>query len=234
MIQELYNLFEKSSEKRFKDEEESFYKYEGADKIFYGQKEQNKYKTHHDRFLKKVETHTFGETTKTGENLDSIHLHNLTIEEASIIYMYTSHNIYNDVNYQLRKYKNGLDEDILEYTNLLNNALDKLPSVNNTILYRDVKNPDEGIEYSMKYYSENVGKEIICKDFMSTHKSNGRWSDEETGFQMVIETNENSNAKDLCNITFCAGEEEVLFKSGGKFVVDSVDVKNTTVYLKEI
>ncbi len=234
MMQKLYDLFEKSEDKRFKDEEESFYKYEDKDRLFFGQKGQNKYKDHHDRFLKKIETHKFGETTKTGENLDSINLHNLTVEEASIIYMYTSHQIYNDVNYQLRNHRNGLDEDIQEYANLLNHSLDKLSSINNTTLYRDVNNPENGIENSMGYYSQNIGAEIICKDFMSTHKSNGRWSDEETGFQIVIETNEKSNAKDLCNISFCVSEEEVLFKSGGKFLVKSVDVKNRTVYLKEI
>ena len=234
MIKKLYDLFDKSEEKRFKDEEEYFYKYEGENKLFFGEKQENKYKEHHDRFLKKLQHHKFGETTKTGENLDSIDLHGLTIEEASIIYMYTSHKIFNDVNYQLRKHKNGLDEDIQEYSNLLNNSLDKLPSVNNKTLYRDVKNPDDGIKTSMKYYKDNLGVEIICKDFMSTHKSNERWSDEETGFQLIIETKENSNAKDLRNITFCVGVEEVLFKSGSKFLVKGVDVENTKVYLKEI
>ena len=231
MLENLYTLFDKCEEIRYQANLASAAK-EGT--FDFSEKNKNKYKVAHDNFLNKVSQHKYGETTPTGENIDAIKLYDIEVEEASIIYMYTSHKIFNDVNYQLRNHTRKLDDDIYEYKNLLNASLDKLPAANNITVFRDVKFPEGGIDACMKNFVDKVGLEIICKDFMSTHKSEGRWSDEETGFQMVIKTCAKSRGKDLANLAFAVSEEEVLFKSGTKFIVNKVDVENTTIYLTEI
>jgi hypothetical protein len=79
--------------------------------------------------------------------------------------------------------------------------LNKLPSVNNSTLYRDVKNPDD-IESSLKYYSENVINEIIAKILCQLTNLT---EDGQTKKQVFNygETNESNNTKDLYNISFC-------------------------------
>jgi hypothetical protein len=226
MLESLFKLFHKNEENQHQENED--------DTLFIDKKNSNHYEIRHNKFIEKIAKHKFGETTATGENLDAIKLYDLSIEEASIIYMYTNHQIYNNVNYQLRNRKVKVDEDVEEYKNLLNNSLDKLPSVNNMTIYRDINNPDDEIKGAMHYYIRNIGAKIICKDFMSCHKSDSRWSDEETGFQMVIKTNKNSRGKDLSNITYNVEEKEVLFKSGTFFFVDDVNIEKTTVYLTEM
>lgn len=228
MLEKLFKLFDKCEEIRHNENIDADPGY------LFIHKGQNHYKIRYDEFLAKLKNHEFGKTTSTGENLDAIKKYNLSYEEASIIYMYTHHSIYSEVNSQLRNSPDNLDEDVREYSILLNNSLNKLPNHNNSTVYRDVKNPNPDVLESLRFFSKKVGKKIELYDYMFSHKSKTRWSDEENGFQFVIKTNDHSNARDLEFITFVQDEEEVVFISGTTFLVESVDNNNTVVYLKEV
>ncbi|MFP5436446.1 MAG: ADP-ribosyltransferase [Bacteroidia bacterium] len=194
----------------------------------------NYYKFYHERFLQKVKNHNFGGTTETGENLDAIVENGLTHEEASIIYMYTHHHIYNNLNYLLRYHSHRLDEDILLYKTLLNAALTKLNQVNNSIIYRDIRNPDNGVENCLEYYEMNIGNTITFNDFLSCHTDNIRISDINTDYQFVIETSESSRCMEIQKITLVQNEKEVLFQSGTNFITTKVDKENNQVFMKEV
>jgi hypothetical protein len=194
----------------------------------------NYYKFYHEKFLEKVKNHKFGATNPTGENLDAIKNNGLTIEEASVIYMYTHHHIYENLNYFLRNHIDKLDKDLKVYIRLLNSALNKLDSLNNSTIYRDIRKPDDGAEKWLDYYEQNIGKVIKFNDFLSCHTDNVRISDDETDYQFVIKTSQNSNGKDIQNMTLIQIENEVLFKNGTNFLIEKVDKKNNQVFMKEI
>ncbi|TDS10925.1 ADP-ribosyltransferase exoenzyme [Maribacter caenipelagi] len=193
----------------------------------------NNFRFHHELFLKKLENHQFGETTPTGENLDAMITNNLSTDEASSIYMYTHHNIYKNINYLLRS-NIKLHKDENAYIKLLNKGLDKLNSTNNAILYRDISQPENGVEFALDFYESKLNSVVQFNDYLSCHKDNRRISDEETDFQFVISTSSNSNAKDIQNITFIQIELEVLFKNGTKFKIDVVDRTQNQIHITEI
>lgn len=194
----------------------------------------NYYKKYHKQFMVKVQNHTFGNTTETGENLDAIKINGLTNEEASTIYMYTHHHIYENLNYCLRNHSDKLDKDLKVYIRLLDNALNKLDSINNSTIYRDIRHPDDEVDKWLDYYEENIGGEIVFNDFLSCHEDNVRISDEKTDYQFVIKTSDDSNGKDIQNITFIQIEKEILFKNRTYFLIEKVDRKNNQVFMKEV
>jgi hypothetical protein len=120
------------------------------------------------------------------------------------------------------------------FAKLLNEGLDKLFSVNNITIYRDIRHPKNGVEYCLDFYSQKIGSIICFNDFLSCHTDNVRISDEESDFQFVIKTSNKSNAKDLKNITFVQNEREVLFKSGTNFLIEKVDANTNQVFIKEL
>ncbi|SEO94204.1 ADP-ribosyltransferase exoenzyme [Flavobacterium sp. CF108] len=194
----------------------------------------NYYQVHHEGFIKKLSAHEFGKTTSSGENLDAIIKYDLSQEEASIVYMYTHHHIYENLNHNLRNNFENLDEDFKVYSNRLNSALDKLPSFSEQILYRDIRHPQNGNDACLQYYEQNIGRALMFNDFQSCHTDDKRISDEETDFQFVITTTKNSNAKDIQELTFVNNEKEVLFKNRTQFLIERVDKKENRVYNKEI
>lgn len=228
MLENLFKLFDECEEIRRAENIKADPGY-----MFFG-KSNNFYKVRHEQFMKKLENHEFGKTTDSGENLDAIQLYNLSPEEASIIYMYTHHSVYSVVNSQLRNAPAHLDNDVKEYSTLLDNALKKLPQYNNETVYRDVKFPIPNLKNSMNFFKTNLKQKVTFYDYMSSHKSKTRWSDEETGFQLQIKTSRESNARDLKYISFVQSEEEVIFISGTTFFVESMDEKNTTISLLEL
>ena len=155
MLEKLFKLFDKCEDIRYKENIKNDPGY-----AFIG-KSGNYYKARHEEFLKKLEKHKFGKTTKTGENLDAIKLYDLSNEEASIIYMYTHHSVYAKVNSQLRNSFEYLEEDVREYSTLLDKALKKLPSFNDEEIYRDVKNPYPDLETSIKYFQSNYKQYLL-------------------------------------------------------------------------
>lgn len=227
-MEELIELFEECENLRHRSAIESNLEF------FEPERGTNYYKFYHERFVKKVMNHKFGETTETGENLDAIKKNGLTIEEASVVYMYTHHHIYNNLNYYLRYHSDKLDKDQKLYIKLLNRALDKLNSMNNLIIYRDIRNPDDGVEKWLDYYQHKIGIVIRFNEFLSCHTDNVRISDEETAYQFVIQTSDNSNGIDIQNMTLIQIENEVLFKNGTDFLIENVDKVNNQVFMKEI
>ncbi len=227
-LEALFSYFDEANEKRLQESLEFDH---GA---IFCEEQRNPYKERHEAFLKKLENHEFGVSTESGENLEAIKLHDLSAEEASIIYMYTNHSIHGPVNSNLRNSPKNLDKDIEEYIRLFNSALLKLPALNNDRVYRDVNNPDGGVKKALEYYFKNIGSTITCHDYMSSHKDKSRWSDYKTGFQFLISTSSNSRSRDLKNITFSKSEKEVVFISGTKFIVKDVNLTTNVVVLEEI
>lgn len=227
-MQDLFDLFEECEDLRHQNAIES------NREFFDPERGINYYQLHHEGFIKKLSTHEFGKTTHSGENLDAIKKYDLSEDEASVIYMYTHHHIYHNLNYNLRNNYQNLYEDLKNYISRLNSALDKLPSWNEQIVYRDIRHPQKGHDQCLDYYKQNIGKTLIFNDFQSCHTDNVRISDEETDFQFVITTSENSNAKDIQELTFVNNEREVLFKNRTQFLIESVDKENNRVYMKEI
>lgn len=226
-LSKLFDLFEQEEERRYQEELK-------GPEPFGASKSSNKYKDGYDNFKSFVEKHEFGKTTSTGENLDAMKEFDVSTEEASVIYMYTGIGVFSDVNLQLRNHPNRLDKDIKEYSELLDQALDKMPSFDNGLVYRDISNPDIGSADLMEYYESNMGENIVENAFISSHIKEGRWSDEESGVQLIINTKENSNGKDLRKLSFNVEENEVLFKRGTHFMVKKVDKENNIVKLIEI
>jgi ADP-ribosyltransferase exoenzyme len=227
LLDQLFELFEAEEERRYQiclKGEEPLNAYKSS----------NRYKEYYESFKSKVEQHEFGKTTPTGENLDAIKKYNIPIEEASIIYMYSAHHIHRIINIPLRMHPQYLDKDISEYGRLLDEALDKMPSFNNGIVYRDISEPICPVSKIIEYYSSNIGNVIIENTFLSTHIEKERWCDEVNGVQLIIQTNGNSNGKDIGELCFVADEKEVLFKKGTTFRVDKVDKENNIVELSEI
>ena len=120
-MDELIELFEKVENVRHKREIEI------NPEFFDPPRGTNYFEKYHRQFLEKVEKHEFGKTTKTGENLDAIKLYGLSIDQASVIYMYTHHHIYNNLNYHLRNNYENIDEDLAKYAELLNDHFQSYP-----------------------------------------------------------------------------------------------------------
>ncbi len=222
----LFSLFEKEEERRFQEVQD--------DPDFFGYtKEKNKYLEGFEDFKSLVKNHEFGKTSETGENLDAIKKYNLSLEEAAIIYLYTGHDICFDVNSQLRNHSAHLDKDIEEYAKLLNQSLDKLPSFDNGLVYRDIQNISNAKEL-IDYYSSNIGKVVCESAFISSHIEYSRWSDVERSVQLIIKTKKDSNGKDLRELSFNSTETEVLFKNNAKFIVVNIHEHKNIVELIEV
>lgn len=189
-LKKLFELFEKEEERRFQMELE-------GPEPFGANKGKNRYKKAYESFQKMYENHEFGKTTSSGENLDAMKKYSLSIEEASIIYMYTSHGIHAEVNLRLRENHAKYDKDIKEYKNLLNQSLDKMPSFNNSTVYRDISHPGNVEEIMDYYYYSNLRKKIVENAFISSHIEKSRWSDINSGIHLIITTSNKSNGKDL-------------------------------------
>ena len=225
-LNNLFELFDIEEERRFNDEL-------NGPEPFGASIEENKYKKAYENFVRYYETYSGG-TTRTGENLDAIGKYNLKLEEAAIIYMYTSHGIHSDVNMQLRDNRDRLDKDIKEYCRLLNRALDKMPSFDNGIVYRDISHPYREVSDILDEFEQKVGDIYLEPAFISSHIREGRWCDDEFGIQIKIFTKENSNGKDLRELSFNIEETEVLFKSSTEFLVEMVCRKNNYIELREL
>lgn len=226
-MEEIIQLFEICEEQRHQEE------IDGSPEVYPPIRGTNYFRIYHNRFQEKLKTHNYGGTTESGENLEAIKTNRLSIDQASAIFMYTHHQIYEQINQKLRNCIN-LDVDQKAYINLLNKGLDKLDSINNTILYRDIYNPEGGVINALDYYESNINNSIQFNDFLSCHTDNVRISDEETDFQFVIKTSSNSNAKNIQTITFINNENEVLIKNGTTFKIDRVDRTNNRVFISEI
>lgn len=212
----LFELFEKEEAVRYNDMLEA--------NSFDSVKRDNIYRIGYDRFISLLEGHCFGKTSLTGENLDGMLKYNLDTSEAAIIYMYTN-DIHSEINPVLLN--NGDHKDVLMYSSLLNKVLEKMPSFSSREIFRSEHTQN------IDFYKSFIGREFEEKRFLSCHQDNTIWHDEE-GLQLIIKTKENSNAKDLSELSFNANEKEVLFKSRSLFNVMKVDSESRIIYLNEV
>lgn len=226
-MEELIDLFDECENERHQNEIET------NQEFFEPTKNENHFRILHKKFLEKLKKHKFGGTTESGENLDAIKKCNLNIDEASAIYLYTSHHIFTFVNYQLR-YMKSPDADATLYSNILDSALNKLDSYNDETVFRDIRNPVPDVNNCLSFYMSKVGEKILFKEFLSCHTDDIRISDLKDDFQFVIRTNSNSNGKDLQEITFLALEREILFKKNTTFKIDHVDLSVNRVFMSEV
>lgn len=225
-LKKLFEIFEIEENRRFNDNLED-------EEILFWEKEKNKYKEGYGIFLKNYEKYEHGKTTSSKENFDAISDFGLSLEEGAIIFMYTAHGIHQDVNSQLRTNPQNLDSDIKEYIRFLNLALDKMPSFNKNIVFREIFNPDN-IDEVLNYYEARIGIVHVEKAFMSTHIKDERWSCKENEIQIKIATSANSKGKDLRKLSFNVDESEVLFKPSSQFTIMKVCKKNNLIEMKEV
>jgi hypothetical protein len=232
MLEKLFKLYDIEEARRCRE----YAEYEERERgfSFDVKPSPNKYLEYYDRFKQKLKNHKFGSTTKTGENLDYMIQYGLSIEEASIVYMYTIDTCFG-VNHQLRNCtKAGMDLDVREYSHLLSHVLGKLPSYSCSVVHRDISNPDNPTENIMEEFKSKLGQVHFENAFMSSHIDPTIWSNPELGgIHMIIITKENSKGKDLSGLSFNATEKEVLFDKGASFLVKCIREKNVII-LKEV
>ena len=226
ILNNLIALFEREEERRCQEDLKC------PEMYLMATKRDNIYIESFKSFKELYNNYEYAKTAVTGENLDAIIDCNIPLELASIIYMYTAHKHFGETNSQLRfRKKVQIDKDIKEYVNLLNNALNYLPNFSNQLVYRDIDNSSEEI---LCYYKRHIGKVVLEKSFISTHIESTRWSDINTGVHFIIKTAERTNARDLRKLSFNSEEQEVLFKSGTRFKIVSVDENNNVIEMEEI
>lgn len=140
----------------------------------------------------------------------------MTPAEAAHVYAYTTSDHYNRINSALRK--GQYTEQDWKHVAALNDALDKLPSHNDSVVYRKV-----GKYEVAEFYAP--GMVVEERAFMSTTKNT------DVGGKVVFKIktkSERSSAKSIENLSHYGpgtgnNEKEVLFKSGTRFRV----TKNT-------
>lgn len=225
-LQKIFDLFEVEEDRRF--EENQLHP-----ETMFIDRRKNKFKLYHDTFVNKVNNHQFGTTTETGENLDAMKKFDISIDEASLIYMYTI-DICFSVNDKLRSNSNDIDKDILEYCKQLNWVLQKLPSYDNDIVYRDIRSPLADIETIFDFYEKNLNNVITEKAFMSSHIEKQYWRNTDSDFGLQIHTKTRSNGKDLRELSFNSNEQEVLFQTNTQLLIQKIDKETNTIFVKEI
>lgn len=194
----------------------------------------NKYINHFEIFCDSLHNHDSMPNDNKNTILKSMDKYNMSIEEAAIISMYTAKDFHETTNKQLRLSPNNLDQDIEEYAKLLNQSLNKLPSYDEGIVYRDINNPYPKAKDLLSIYQSYLNQSYLHTSFMSSHICQGRWSNEKSGVQLIIKTKKNSNGKNLTELNFNSVEQEVLFKTNTHLFVNKIDFEKNTVELTEI
>ncbi len=126
-IESLFALFEKEEKKRYKNSDP-----------FNREMRKNIYSAGYEYFKAVEQEHRTGGKSPTGENIDAYRKGLINFNEAAVIYMYTAYSIYDEVNSEIRNNSESIDKDVKYYCELLNQALRKMPSCDNAIVYRDI------------------------------------------------------------------------------------------------
>jgi hypothetical protein len=173
-------------------------------------------------FFKDSRTINFYDEVASGD-LQELFPH-LTIEELTAIRYYTSIG-YAALNSALRNGSATARERGFE--TLLNNGITKLPPSTEAVTYRGVYGNEAGVANT---WAE--GQEITFLDFKSTS------SDEQVAFDfalrnsgdVVYEVSSNGNKYSVCQISCIEGEAEVLFPSGRRFRITSIEDNFSAMY----
>jgi len=155
-------------------------------------------------------------------NIDGAEVNKLNKKETIHLLAYTGHSakwINSSIN------NNQFDTDInkVNFVKTLDQALNKIPSSNGSLLYRmdDVFSIEEA-------KSLIVGEAITIKSYFATSKED--WGNTEIVWLITPLVN-NSLARDISNITGFASEKEVLFSRGASFKFKGKQEKNETLFL---
>ncbi len=186
----------------------------------------------HKNPFRKQYDHWFERYRKGDKDLDDNLLgmigNGLSEEEASFILSFTARKS-SWVNMELR---NGIDFSTIEkaeFAEGLTNAISKMPSFDNEIVYR-MDSPSENEDGIVReWFSRKIGSIFRIPYFLSTSKAN--WKN--TAYTWKINTlKRNSLGNDISNMTNNKMENEILFHRNSIFRVDNVD--NDFIHLTEI
>lgn len=164
-----------------------------------------------------------------GENSDFVDIsgkdeYQLTEDETLCLVSYTGSGA-RWINPSLKNEEWKNDEDKTIFVNTIDSALEKIKSFNKTDeLFHTTKSSDSNFKLD----------EIVCiKSYLSTSIDN--FENSETVW-IITPKKENSNARDIGNVTGNIIEKEVLFKRNTKLIVVDIKTINNkkTIYLKEV
>lgn len=209
----------------FSDEFESFLKLCDNVHNHHGQEVR---KTYLDGFLPWFEAYRQGDLSLE-KNLGGMVKNGLNEEEAFMILAYTgSHSSW--VNSEMRNGQIINCKCKTEFIERLNNALAKIISFDNQIVFR-MDSPSDDKEVILNWFKKKIGCIFKIPFFLSTAKEDYK----NTEIVWNIKTlSENSLGKDISDITNNSTELEVLFNYGSCFKIDSVDFNRAYVNLIEV
>lgn len=150
----------------------------------------------------------------------------LTELELKLIYIYTGID-YDWINSDLKIYSNNHNECKEAVKKIINSGLSKINPYNNKTVYR--KETFNNLVDTKKVFKENKGNVIKRNAFFSTSKEKKNWNNT---LIIKIQTNNESNARDLKEVNINSPEREVLFKTNTHFKI--INTTNNLVELKEI
>jgi hypothetical protein len=143
----------------------------------------------------------------------------LTIREETVYKFYTSDSYFK---FNEALIQGSKADNIIELEKLLNNTLDKVPSSPDKY-FRGIGKPEID-----KLDSFSIGDEIPYENFLSTSKESSiagsfaRKNKTKTGEGAVIEVH-SKNGKDIKKYSDTDFEEEILHKSGSKFILKGIE-----------
>lgn len=150
----------------------------------------------------------------------------LTELELKLIYIYTGID-YDWINSDLKIYGKNHNKCKEAVKKIINSGLSKINPYNNKTVYR--KETFNNLVDTKKVFKENKGNVIKRNAFFSTSKEKKNWNNT---LIIKIQTNNESNARDLKEVNINSPEREVLFKTNTHFKI--INTTNNLVELKEI
>jgi hypothetical protein len=190
-------------------------------------------KRDHDLLVAKDAFSTWFKDYKNGQGDLDKHLagmlrHGLSEAEATLILSYTARTSRWTNQHSRNSLMPDMDSIRVEHNILLDKVLDKLPPFSLGKVFRMeigcYFNEDKEL---YKWLETKKGDVFHVPYFLSTSKD--KW--DERGLIWEINTSDDSNARDISDLTQNPGEREVIFKRGSNFKIDRIS-KNT-VFVSE-
>lgn len=163
------------------------------------------------------------------QNINGLSKKGLDKIEKFSIYQYTS-TFSNWINHN---YRNGqeLDTDCKkEFSNLLDNALKKLDSFDDDVVYR-MDSPYPEKQEVFKWFKSKKESVIEVPNYLSTSKDNFDNSPIVWKIKTLLA---NSKGKDISELTNNRFEKEVLFERNSCFYIKEIDESSSMIFLEEV
>jgi hypothetical protein len=187
-------------------------------------------KTYHEGYLPWFDSYRSGDKAYE-KNLAGMTKNGLTETEAFFILAYTGGSSF----WLNRDRRNGdpySSKCKEEFANQLENALGKMPSFDNAIVYRmEIYTDGVETEALLKWFKRHQSKKFLTPYFFSTskedfHNSKLIW--------LIRTLPIFSKGRDIHNLTNNHTEMEVLFERNAKFAITGIDSKKGMVILDEV